>query len=295
MPQWMSDRIHNIHLQLEQILPADAPIPQPLLDAMRYSLSAGGKRMRPLFLLTTCQCFGGDTQDAMPYALALEMIHTYSLVHDDLPAMDNDDMRRGKPTCHKAFGESTAILAGDGLLSYAFEVMLQAAAKASDQDRQNHVLAVGHIATGCGVVGMIAGQCVDLQGEVNPLNLQQLERMYLNKTGGLFRAAVLAGAQIAGAKQAELDLLEKFANHLGLWFQVNDDILDVEADPSVIGKPVGSDQRQGKSTSVSLLGIKEAKAMRQHQRDLATQCLQALGSRVEPLEQILEWLCNQTG
>lgn len=295
MPEWMRQTIAHIEAQLDAIVAADAPVPQPLLDAMRYSLLAGGKRVRPLLLLTACGCMGGSDRDAMPYALALEMIHTYSLVHDDLPAMDDDDLRRGRPTCHKVYGEGMAVLAGDGLLSRAFEVMLDAAACAPAAQKQNHVLAAAHIAKGCGVTGMVAGQCVDLEGERRQLEAGPLQDMYENKTGALLRAAVLAGGQIAGARQEQMNSLEQFAHHLGLWFQINDDILDVEADPAVIGKPIGSDVRKGKSTFVGLLGMQDAKALRERHRASALQHLGALGTDAARLGEILAWLCTSAG
>lgn len=292
MPVWMAQTVQQIEQGLQAALVKDTMIPKPLLDAMRHSLLAGGKRIRPLLLLTACEAMGGQADQAMPYSLALEMIHTYSLVHDDLPAMDDDDLRRGRPTCHKVYGEGMAVLAGDGLLSLAFELMGDAAANAPLAQMPNHTQALASIAHGCGVNGMVAGQCIDLEGENKHLDAAALEAMYDQKTGALLRCAVQAGAHLAGADRTEIDALGAFALHLGLWFQINDDILDVEADPQIIGKPVGSDQRQGKSTFVSMLGLDEAKNRREQQRVLALNRLGVLGTRSARLCEAFNWLCD---
>ncbi|WP_088104731.1 polyprenyl synthetase family protein [Halalkalibacter urbisdiaboli] len=231
--------------------------PQSLKDAMIYSLQAGGKRIRPVLLLATLRSFGKSLEYGIDIACAIEMIHTYSLIHDDLPAMDDDDLRRGKPTNHKVFGEAVAILAGDALLTYSFELI------ASLQTSPPHIqlLLIRELAKAAGPEGMVGGQVADLEGENKTLELEDLAYIHHHKTGDLLAFSVIAGAILAGAEVEEVENLRKFARELGLLFQIKDDILDVEGDVQTIGKPVGSDDGNNKSTYVSLLGIEEAKTL----------------------------------
>lgn len=222
-----------------------------LYDAMQYSLMAGGKRLRPVLLLESCRMCGGDTGKAMPFACAVEMIHTYSLIHDDLPCMDNDDLRRGKPTNHKVYGEATAVLAGDGLLTAAFEFMLEASGL--PQDRV--LAAAACLAQAAGGRGMVGGQALDMAGEGHALALSEVEELQQLKTGALITAAVEMGCILAGGDDDARKAVRQYARKLGLAFQIRDDILDVEGDSAVLGKPVGSDARSEKTTFVTLKGV----------------------------------------
>ena len=222
-----------------------------LYDAMQYSLLAGGKRLRPVLLLESCRMCGGEVDRALPFGCAVEMIHTYSLIHDDLPCMDNDDLRRGKPTNHKVYGEATAVLAGDGLLTAAFETMLEA-----DGLPQDRVLAAAAcLARAAGGRGMVGGQALDMAGEGHALALSEVEELQRLKTGALICAAAEMGCILAGGDDAARRSVRRYAEKLGLAFQIRDDILDVEGDSAVLGKPVGSDARSEKTTFVTLKGV----------------------------------------
>lgn len=233
-------------------------IPDKLLEAMAYSLRGGGKRLRPCLALAACEMLGTRPEAALPPACALEMIHTYSLIHDDLPAMDDDDYRRGRLSNHKVFGEGMAILAGDGLLSYAFEIMLEALAQRGDDSGCRRALQA--VAAGAGVCGMVAGQAVDLtsQGEADADRLQYI---HARKTGAMIKAALLAGAHIAGADDEQIAALDAFGSQYGLLFQITDDILDVEGSFAGMGKTLGKDRAAQKLTYVNLYGLKAAKEM----------------------------------
>ena len=221
-----------------------------LREIMEYAVTHGGKRLRPVLLLSTYELFGEHLQKAVPYAAALEMIHSYSLVHDDLPSMDNDDLRRGKPTCHKQFSEFGAILAGDALLNLSFETMLSYAENFSPETA---IRAMSYIAKASGAKGMCAGQMSDMEQSVN--DFQSLTEMYRGKTGALLKAAVVAGGILGGANEKAITLLEQYADFIGLIFQIKDDVLDVESDELTLGKPVFSDQKNQKITFVSEYGL----------------------------------------
>ena len=240
--------------QIEQALRACFGEREPradLYDAMQYSLLAGGKRLRPVLLLESCRMCGGEVDKAIPFACAVEMIHTYSLIHDDLPCMDNDDLRRGKPTNHKVYGEATAVLAGDGLLTAAFESMLEA--QGLPQDRV--LAAAACLAQAAGGRGMVGGQALDMAGEGHALSLSEVEELQRLKTGALICAAAEMGCILAGGDEEARKAVRKYARKLGLAFQIRDDILDVEGDAAVLGKPVGSDARSEKTTFVTLKGV----------------------------------------
>lgn len=246
--------------------------PEPLLGAMRYSLLAGGKRLRPVLLLAACEAAGGQSVAAMPYACALEMIHTYSLIHDDLPAMDDDDLRRGKPTNHKVFGEGMAVLAGDGLLSLAFEVMLAAT------ETPAQIAAARRIAQAAGTEGMVAGQCVDVTCEANEVGgADELIYIERHKTADLFIGAVTAGLLLGGAAQAQVDAGERYAEALGTAFQIRDDLLDIEGDAQALGKQTGMDAARGKLTWPGLFGIESAKHAVAERTDAALSALETIG------------------
>lgn len=229
---------------------------QVLFDAMNYSVDAGGKRIRPVLLLEFNRICGGNIEDALPFACAMEMIHTYSLIHDDLPCMDDDDMRRGKPSCHKAFGEANALLAGDALLNLAFETMLSSKGNIDAALKLKAASAIGRFS---GVEGMIGGQVIDLQNEGKEISEELLLTLYRDKTAGLLRAASTAGVILAGGSQEMIKAADSFAEKLGLAFQIIDDILDCVGDEKLLGKPIGSDNKNNKTTFVTFHGIDGAR------------------------------------
>jgi geranylgeranyl diphosphate synthase type II len=239
----------------------DAP---PIIkEAMQYSLEAGGKRLRPLLIFATLDAFGVKPVYGLQTAAAIEMIHTYSLIHDDLPCMDDDDLRRGKPTNHKVFGEAMAVLAGDALLTYSFEVLGETPDEFVSSEKKIKLMI--EMAKAAGTEGMVGGQVADMLGEEKKLSMAELEYIHVHKTGKILVFCVLAGAIIAGANDTELARLSGFAHHLGLAFQIRDDILDVEGNVDIIGKPVGSDTANHKSTYPLLLTMDGAKeALNQH-------------------------------
>jgi geranylgeranyl pyrophosphate synthase len=245
---------------LDRVLPAaDAP-PTALHQAMRYSVLGGGKRIRPLLAYAACAALGGTEDDADPAAAAVEIIHAYSLIHDDLPAMDDDDLRRGRPTCHIAFDEATAILAGDALQALAFEVLAQS--PLAHRDPAAGLASIRSLAIACGSQGMAGGQAFDLAAVGQRLDAAGLERMHVHKTGALIRASVHLGALAAGCTDPRaLAALERFGHLAGLAFQIRDDILDIEGDTAVIGKTQGADQARDKPTYPSILGLEPARAL----------------------------------
>ena len=226
--------------------------PESLREAMRYSLLAGGKRLRPILCLASCELAGGDASLALPTATALEMIHTMSLIHDDLPAMDNDDLRRGRPTNHKVYGDAMAILAGDAMLSRAFEMV---AVRSANVPADRLLRVVGELALVSGAPGLVGGQVVDLESEGQAVDLETLEYIHLHKTAALLRACVVTGALIGGANDEQLQAMRTYANGIGLAFQIIDDILDVTASSEVLGKTAGKDLLADKTTYPKLLGL----------------------------------------
>ncbi len=284
--------LSQINARLAALLPVcDYDAPQ-VCDAMRYSVEGGGKRIRPVLMLESCRLCGGDPADALDFACALEMIHTYSLIHDDLPCMDDDDMRRGKPACHIAFGEATAVLAGDALLTEAFHAAAASAFAKKHPDRA--VEAIALLASLAGANGMVGGQAIDLQSEDKTISLSRLRLMDKLKTGALMKAACKVGAVLAGATKAQLDALERYADNLGQAFQITDDILDVTSDSETLGKPVGSDAEQNKSTYVSLLGLEAAKEKATECTAQALWALAVFGDDAAFLRQIAERLLTRT-
>jgi geranylgeranyl diphosphate synthase type II len=239
----------------------DAP---PIIkEAMQYSLEAGGKRIRPLLLFATMAAFGIDPKKGLLAACAIEMIHTYSLIHDDLPSMDDDDLRRGKPTNHKVFGEAIAVLAGDALLTYSFEIVGYIPNEYASPETK--IKLIIEMAKAAGIEGMVGGQVADMEGEEKQLSLEELEFIHIHKTGKILEYCVIAGAVFAGANEFELKNLTAFAHHLGLAFQIRDDILDLEGNEELLGKPVGSDTINHKSTYPLLLTMSGAKnALQKH-------------------------------
>jgi len=266
--RFLAEKAKKTERALAEYIDAWQGAPGILLEAIRYSLFAGGKRLRPALALGAAEIVSGDDTVALPAACAIEMIHTYSLMHDDLPAMDNDDLRRGKPTSHKVYGEAMAILAGDALATMAFDVLAQA----------GDLRVIQEIARAAGVGGMAGGQVLDLQSEGKEISLEQLRRLHACKTGALIRVSVRSGALLARASEEQLEALSKFGEHLGLAFQIADDILDVTGDEKTLGKPIGSDEAKNKSTYPALVGLDRAHRLADEAADSAVKALEPFGS-----------------
>ncbi len=258
-------------------------------EAMAYSLLAGGKRLRPVILMATAEALGQKGYNYLPMACGLEMIHTYSLIHDDLPCMDDDDYRRGRLTNHKVYGEAMALLAGDGLLTLAFEVMLEQ----KNVPPSALIQAVRETAMCAGNFGMVGGQALDLTYADRAVNAEELRKMHQGKTGALFIAAVRGGAVLAGASSEQLLALTKYADLLGLAFQITDDILDVTGTAAELGKPIGSDAKNHKSTYVSLYGLEAAEKLAEKTCEEALSCLDSFDEGADPLRHITQMLCNK--
>ncbi|MBR6645887.1 MAG: polyprenyl synthetase family protein [Clostridia bacterium] len=259
-----------------------------IYDAMKYSLMSGGKRIRPVLALSCCELFGGG-EEVMPFACALEMIHTYSLIHDDLPCMDNDDLRRGKPTNHVVYGEALALLAGDGLLTRAFEVALQN----SELLPNITVDALKIIASAAGTEGMIGGQVIDMESEDKEIDSVTLMTMHLHKTGALIMAAAKLGALIGGGTKEDLLNMESFSRYIGIAFQIKDDILDVEGSVELLGKPIGSDSINNKTTFVTLYGMEQAKKMLLDYTNKAIEVISEYGEKAEFLKEFASYLLSR--
>lgn len=251
----MNEDIEAVNKALVSYLPGYEDGQRSVVRAMKYSLVNGGKRLRPVLVIEFCKACGGTLSDALPFACAIEYIHTYSLIHDDLPCMDNDDMRRGKPSCHKMFGEATALLAGDALLTHAFEI---AASSDLPGDRVN--AAVSLLAQNAGVGGMIGGQVLDLMYEKYQAELSEIITVHKLKTGALISAACILGCIAAGASEKKISSASRFAYNLGIAFQIKDDLLDVFGDEKKLGKPIGSDAENDKKTYVDIVGAEKAKS-----------------------------------
>lgn len=261
-----------------EVLPI-AGTPEILRQAMRYSLLGGGKRLRGCLLLAACDMVGGDAEAALPFAAALEMIHAYSLIHDDLPAMDNDTLRRGKPTNHVVYGEAMAILAGDALLTHAFEIMA-----ASSHPRA--LQALSEIAQAAGVGGMLAGQALDVSMEGTEPNKRLVRRIHEGKTAALLIAPIAAGLILAGAGEDMINAGRHYGYHLGIAFQIEDDLLDLAGDPALMGKTLGKDQAEGKLTWPACVGVEQAKHDAQFHIDLAEDALEPFGERADFLREL---------
>jgi geranylgeranyl diphosphate synthase type II len=267
-----------------------------LYESMRYSLTAGGKRIRPVLTLAVCDMLGGDTVQALPYACAVEYIHTYSLIHDDLPAMDDDDMRRGKPTNHMVYGEATAILAGDSLLTCAMEAMLKDMMLYFDkpQELARRIRAANIIIKGSGIRGMIGGQIADIEAEERAISPELLDYIHLNKTAALIESALLAGAYIAGADRQQLDALSVFGESLGLAFQIVDDLLDVRGDDSEMGKKSGQDAYRHKAAYPAVHGLARSEGRLSELTDAAVHALEPFGDKADFLASMARALALRT-
>ena len=260
-----------------------------LFEAMEYSLMSGGKRLRPILLMAAADSVGGDGEKFLSVVAAIEMIHTYSLIHDDLPAMDNDDYRRGKLTNHKVFGEAAAILAGDALLTLAFEVMTR------QKNIEPKILleVVREMSMAAGASGMVGGQMIDLESEGKKIDLPTLRKMHLGKTGALFKAAIRSGAILAGADEKKLSALTNYAENFGLAFQITDDILDVTGDEKNLGKPIGSDEKNHKSTYVSLTSLDDAKKLAENSVADALDAIKDFDDKADFLRELVKFLVSR--
>jgi geranylgeranyl diphosphate synthase type II len=286
LPSFFEEDRLAVDAQLEKLLPADSVQPPSIHTAMRYSVFAGGKRIRPILCLESARIFNSEVAPALYPGCAIEFIHTYSLIHDDLPALDNDDLRRGKPTSHKKFGEATAILAGDALLTLAFETI--AAAPVSAELR---VAMVTEIASAAGTVkGMVGGQVADLEAEGKPVTPEMLEYIHRSKTAALIRASITAGAICAGAPADDVARLRRFGETIGWAFQVTDDILDVEESSAALGKTAGKDIAQQKATYPAVYGLDRSHQIAKELADKGIAELDAYGERADRLRAIAEFL-----
>lgn len=275
----MDEKLSAYKAQIETALDA-LPMqgaPDILRSSMRYSLLSGGKRLRGCLVLAACELAGGNIQDALPFAAAVEMIHAYSLIHDDLPAMDNDTLRRGKPTNHVVYGDAVAILAGDGLLTHAFEIMAQSPHPCAFQ-------ALGEIARAAGVGGMLAGQTLDVTMEGTVPDRMLVERIHRGKTAALLTAPVVAGLTLAGATDAQIEAGRAYGYHLGIAFQIVDDLLDLEGDPALMGKTLGKDLKEGKLTWPACVGAEQARKDAVVHIDAAVKALESFGNAAEFLQ-----------
>ena len=290
LKQYLKERCQLVDAALDRYLPREDELPVSLHKAMRYSVFAGGKRVRPILMLAACETVGGTVTQALPAACAMEMIHTYSLVHDDLPAMDDDDFRRGNPTNHKVFGEAVAILAGDALLTQAF-VLLSSSKNLSLVPPEQLLAVVQEISRCAGSHGMVGGQVVDMESEGSrEIDLATVQYIHTHKTGALIKASVKAGAILGGADEASLAALTSYGEAVGLAFQIADDVLDIEGTTEQLGKDAGSDQARGKATYPAIMGLAESKRRANELVGMALQSLAAFDEKAEPLREIARYI-----
>lgn len=281
--RYLKSHLALIEKGLKRCVPAERP--RRLHDSMRYSLMAGGKRLRPLWVLASAEACGGKAAGVLNAALAFECLHTYSLIHDDLPSMDDDDLRRGMPTNHRAFDEATAILAGDALQTLAFELMAKNGRRSAE--------AVRVFAVASGRIGMVGGQMADIEAEKKKIGPAQLKFIHAGKTGALIRASIECGAILAGASPKKQRLLRKFGEHIGLAFQVADDILNVVGDSKKLGKKTGSDAGRGKATYPSLFGLEKSRQIAMSEWQKAQNCLKTFGKKAEPLAALARFVIER--
>lgn len=277
---------------LNALMPPRTMFPPRVFEAMRYSLFAGGKRVRPVLAIAAAEALGARIAGLLPIASSLELIHTYSLIHDDLPAMDNDDLRRGKPTCHKVYGDAVAILAGDGLLTMAFET-LSDPGRLSSISAKRLLAVIREIATASGVHGMVGGQVVDMESEGREIDLPTLEYIHTRKTGALIRAAVRVGALYAGAGEKRLRALTRYGEMTGLAFQIADDILDITGTQEELGKDIGSDLKKGKKTFPAVYGLEESRRRAKEVVSHALEALKDLDRKADPLRELAKYIINR--
>ncbi len=291
LDQYMAHQQKRVDAALDRWVPAEGQDPALIHRAMRYSLFAGGKRIRPLLAIAAAEAVSDSSAGIENAACSLELIHTYSLIHDDLPALDNDDLRRGRPTCHKVFGDAMAILAGDALLTLAFEVL----GRLEDIDPNRRVRLVEELARASGTVGgMIGGQVNDIQGEGKHPTAELLDSIHRAKTGALLRASVRIGALYAGADPNQLDALTRFGEHAGLAFQIVDDVLDVEQPSEKLGKTAGKDAQQQKITFPAVYGLEKSRAMAEEERFAAHRALDAIDGRAGRLKELADLIVSRS-
>lgn len=290
---YLNARLALVDQALDQALPPASGAPSQLVEGMRYSVFAGGKRIRPVLMIAACEAVGGSAAQVLPAACALELIHTYSLIHDDLPAMDDDDFRRGRPTNHRVYGEAGAILAGDALLTEAFALLARFQAFPG-LSAETVLQAIQIIAEAAGALGMVGGQVVDMASEGQQVDLSTLESIHNRKTGALIIAALQTGVLIGGGDKAALAAVTRYGQAAGLAFQVADDILDVIGDQALLGKDVGSDQARGKVTYPSLLGLDGARLRARELMEEAMAALQPLGAAAGPLREIARYIVDRS-
>lgn len=284
-------RTDEIEEMFRSFLPAEEGFARTMAQAMNYSMLAGGKRLRPMLIQETYRLFCGTEKVAEPFMAGMEMIHTHSLIHDDLPALDNDDYRRGRLTTHKVYGEAMGVLSGVALLNYAYETMLQAFSLTEDQDRV--ICALKVMAEKTGIYGMLGGQSVDVENDGKPLEKEMLDYIYRNKTSALIEASMMTGAILAGADEQQVAVVEEAAGNIGLAFQIQDDILDVTSTDEELGKPVHSDEKNNKVTYVTLFGIEEASRQVELLSEKAIKLLKSLNKNNEFLYLLIEKLINR--
>lgn len=284
-------RTDEIEEMFRSFMPAEEGFARTMAQAMNYSMLAGGKRLRPMLIQETYRLFGGTEKVAEPFMAGMEMIHTHSLIHDDLPALDNDDYRRGRLTTHKVYGEAMGVLSGVALLNYAYETMLQAFSLTEDQDRV--ICALKVMAEKTGIHGMLGGQSVDVENDGKPLEKEMLDYIYRNKTSALIEASMMTGAILAGADEQQVAVIEEAAGNIGLAFQIQDDILDVTSTDEELGKPVHSDEKNNKVTYVTLFGIEEASRQVELLSEKAIKLLKSLNKNNEFLYLLIEKLINR--
>jgi len=290
---YLKEQCSRVDEALDRFLPKETELPHSLHKAMRYSVFAGGKRVRPILMLAACHAVGGDSERAIPAACAMEMIHTYSLIHDDLPAMDDDDFRRGNPTNHKVFGEAIAILAGDALLTEAFKLASDPRLN-SDVPPAARLAVINEIAACAGSNGMVGGQVVDMESEGKPdIDLPTVQYIHTHKTGALIKASVVAGALLGGADETKLVAVKRYGKAAGLAFQIADDILDIEGTTEEIGKDAGSDEARGKATYPAVMGLAAAKEEARTMMDEAMAALEIFGPEADPLRNIALYIVNR--
>ncbi|PLY00064.1 MAG: polyprenyl synthetase [Desulfuromonas sp.] len=290
---YLRERTALVERSLLQVLPPRETRPRRLHEAMHYSMFAGGKRIRPILMLAACEAIGGDVRKVLPAACAIEMIHTYSLIHDDLPAMDDDDFRRGNPTSHRVYGEALAILAGDALLTEAF-VLLSDPKSWPEVDSQVVCQVMHLLSAASGAAGMVGGQVVDIESEGQRISQDELEYVHRHKTGALILAALEVGGLIGGAGEAAMTALQDYGKAVGLAFQVADDVLDVVGDQQELGKDVGSDEERGKATYPTLMGLDGACDYAQNLKQKALEALEPLGTEATPLREIARYIVDRT-
>jgi geranylgeranyl diphosphate synthase type II len=292
--RYLQEKKECIERALERYFPRRDDIPATLSEAMRYSLFAGGKRIRPVLSIAAFETVGGRGEPILPFACALEMIHTYSLIHDDLPAIDNDDTRRGKPTCHKVFGESMAILAGDALLTEAFRLMTERSVRGDLSCDDGLILGlINQVALAAGIAGMVSGQVVDIESERKEVDLSTVQYIHAHKTGAMIVASVQIGARLGGASEAAFRSLTRYGEEIGLAFQIADDILNVEGNPRLLGKSTGTDLSKRKATYPLLVGLEESKARAKKSIALAVVALRPFGPEADPLREIAHFIVSR--